>query len=124
MSVSVGITIKNLPQIRAAFSRAPWIVKPHINLAINKAILTIGRSSRQLTPVDTGRLRASHREVFRPMYGEVGTHVNYDIFVHEGTRYMQARPFMQEAVDQSDNAIQGFFRVELQQALDKIARML
>lgn len=121
--MDVQIHITNLGAIKRAFGQAPHIVGPHLNRAINKAIISIGRRSRQLTPVDTGRLRASHREVFRPMYGEVGTHVNYDMFVHEGTRFMRARPYLRNAVEQVEPAIQSYFKDELQQALDKIGKM-
>ena len=123
MTVSVGITIKNAKQFRDAFNRYPAIVRPHLDSAIKRSVLMVGRSSRQLTPVDTGRLRASHLEVFKPLYGEVGTHVNYDVFVHEGTRYMRARPFMQDAVNENKREINNLFTQELQEALHKIGRL-
>ena len=121
--MDVKITIKNMDQIKRAFRHSPQITTKHLDRAIKKAILLIGRKSRQFTPVDTGRLRASHLEVFRPLHGETGTHVNYDIFVHEGTRYMPARPFMTQAVEQSDFEIQAVFKYEVQNALDEIARL-
>lgn len=121
--VSVSIQITNLGAFKRAFASAPHIVAPHLDRAIKKAVASVGRRSRQLTPVDTGHLRASTRETFRPLHGEVGTHTNYDIFVHEGTRYMKARPYLRDAVQQVEPAINNIFVGELQQALDKIARM-
>lgn len=121
--MDVKITIKNLPQIRAAFAKAPHIIGPKLDRAIKTSVLLVGRRSRVLTPVDTGRLRASTRETFRPMYGEVGTFTNYDIFVHEGTRFMKARPYMRNAVEQVSPSIQSVFEKELQSALNDIGRM-
>lgn len=53
--------------------------------------------SKQVTPVATGRLRASIgiSEAISGLGAIVQTNVNYASFVHEGTRYMKARPFMQ-----------------------------
>lgn len=123
MSVNVKVNIKNLVQVRAAFAAAPYIIGPSLHRAIVKSVLTIGRRSRELTPVDTGRLRASHRELFRPLYGETGTNVNYDIFVHEGTRYMKARPFLKNAIEETEDDLNRIFRDELQDALNKIGRL-
>lgn len=123
MTVNVGITISNLPQIRRAFALAPHIIAPRLQKAITRSILIIGRESRMNTPVDTGRLRASHREIFKPLYGEVSTHVNYDIFVHEGTRFMKARPYLRDAVEAESDTVNNIFEDELQQALNHIARM-
>lgn len=121
--MDVKVVIKNLAQFKKAFNQSPAIVGAHLDRAIKKTVISIGRASRILTPVDTGRLRASTKETFRPLYGEVGTFVNYDIFVHSGTRYMKARPYLLNAVKENENAIQSYFKVELQNALDKIARM-
>lgn len=82
----------------------------------------IERNSRILTPVDTGRLRASHRSIFRDMYGEVGTHTHYDLFVHEGTRYMRSRPYLRNAVAKADPQIQLFFQKAAQSTLDTIGK--
>lgn len=64
---------------------------------VNRLAASVERYAKQLTPVDTGRLRASIS--FSPatlwLTSVVSTHTNYAIFVHEGTRYMRARPFME-----------------------------
>lgn len=118
--VSVDIKITNLPQLKAAFESSPRVVGKYLDRAIKKAIIRVGRASRIKTPVDTGRLRASTRETFRPLYGDVGTYTNYDIFVHEGTRYMKGRPFMRLAVEQEQQNVENDFKVELDNALSDI----
>ena len=55
----------------------------------NKATLTIQRDTMQLTPVDTGRLRASITTSIdpspMPLYGLVGTNVEYGPYIEYGT---------------------------------------
>ncbi len=51
-------------------------------------------------PVDTGRMRAAmkKRKIQQLAVG-VGPKVNYGVYVHEGTSKMEARPFMEWALD-------------------------
>lgn len=53
-------------------------------------------------PVDTGRLRASIRwslaKDAQGLVAIVGTDVKYAVYVHEGTRFMAARPFLRDAL--------------------------
>lgn len=64
--------------------------------------LRVTAAAKELCPVDTGRLRSSIRfslgvdEVGR--FGQVGTDVEYAIYVHEGTSRMAARPFLRDAL--------------------------
>lgn len=118
----IHVQIKNLAQIKDAFARSPAVMARELNIAIQKAVLLIGRQSRINTPVDTGRLRASTYERFSNLKGEVGTNTNYDLFVHEGTRFMRPRPYLRSAVETNDTGIQVFFREAVQHTLDKIAK--
>ena len=119
---TVDVKITNLPQIRAAFSKAPSLMRSELNTAIKKTILTIQRRSMINTPVLTGRLRASTRSLFADLRGEVGTNTNYDVFIHEGTRFMKARPYLKDAVDESSGDIDSNFKEAVQNVLDKIGR--
>lgn len=116
----IQIKITNLPQIKAAFKRAPLLMSKNLNLAIRKSVLSIGRDSRINTPVLTGRLRASHRESFSNLRGEVGPSTNYAIFVHEGTRYMKARPFLRTAVEKNEGIVNRFFTKAVDDTLREI----
>lgn len=118
----ISVKITNLAQIRAAFSKAPVKMTTALNKAIQQSIFTIERDSKINTPVDTGRLRASHRRMFSTLRGEIGTNTEYDMFVHYGTRYMKARPYLLQAAQTNDEKIQGFFTDAVQKVLDDIAR--
>lgn len=118
----ISIKIANLPQIKSAFARAPSLMGRHLNLAIKKSLLNIEADSRRNTPVLTGRLRASHYTLFQPLKGEVGTHTDYDIFVHEGTRFMRARPYLRTAVQSNQPTVDRYFGDAVQTVLNEIGR--
>jgi len=120
MNVSVRIT--NIAEIRAAFGRAPAEMTRQLNNAIRLSIFDIERASKMGTPVATGFLRSSHQSMFRNLYGEVSPSANYAIFVHEGTRYMRKRPFLLEATQSKESAVNKNFEGAVQNVLDKIGR--
>lgn len=124
MANEVSITIKNLPQIRAAFNKSPTLMTRNLNTAIKKSVLSIQAQSMRNTPVLTGRLRGSHRSLFSNLRGQVGTHTNYDIYVHEGTKYMRARPFLRDAVEFSDSLVNRFFKEAVDDTLSEISRAI
>lgn len=75
--------------------------------AVGQAMMRHGQKvlnrARTLCPVDTGRLRGSlAMEVGRDndeVVVRVGTNVEYARYVHDGTRYMEPRPFLDDALD-------------------------
>jgi len=111
MAAEIKIEIKNVRQIRDFLKSRPAKTKKELNKAIEKTVILIERGTKQRSPVDTGRMRSSvqRREFRRTLAGEVFVGVRYAIFVHEGTRFMQGRPFMGDAVRASEVRIQGFF---------------
>lgn len=122
MAEPIAIKITNLPQIRAAFNQAPGLMTKELNLAIRKSLYTVQPKSMRNTPVLTGRLRASTRSLFSNLKGEIGTHTDYDIFVHNGTRYMKARPYLKTAVEDSEHEIQRFFTQAVDNVLSAIGK--
>lgn len=123
MAEAIKITITNLPQIKAAFNKAPTLMAKNLNIAIQKSIFLIKGKSQQNTPVLTGRLRASTYTMFGNLKGEVGTNTNYDIFVHEGTRFMQARPYLRTAVESSNSDVDRYFTEAVDKTLNEIGKM-
>lgn len=128
------ITIKNLPQLRAAFAKAPKFMAEEFTQALKQAGYLVMTKSMKATPVRTGFLRSSHLQrgqggVFISGSGthtraEVGPTADYSYFVHEGTRFMRARPFLKNALFSSDNEIQQLFTKATQNALNKVARLV
>lgn len=116
----IHVQIKNLPQIKAAFQQAPQLMARELDTAIRRSVYSIEADSKRNTPVLTGALRASTRSQFSPLRGEVGTNVFYDVFVHEGTRYMKGRPYLLHAVESNEQRVTKEFEDAVQRTLDDI----
>jgi hypothetical protein len=70
---------------------------------ILRRAIKVANGARRRCPVDTGRLRSSINVTYPVMLADmmgarIGTNVEYAIYVHEGTRYMVGRPFLEEAL--------------------------
>ena len=85
--------------------------------AIKKSALTIEGASKINAPVDTGRLRASILTEVHSNYAEVMPTVDYAVYVHEGTKFMNSNPFMYDAVRQTEDEINDIFSSELEKAI-------
>lgn len=98
--MQINIAFKpNLSKLGKAMSSVD--ITGFLKTEINKFAALTERYGNQLTPVDTGRLRASFH--FSPanltfLTAVVNTNTDYDVFVHEGTRFMRARPFLAQGV--------------------------
>lgn len=119
---TVAIKISNLAEIKRAFGRSPVLMAKQLDIAIERSIYEISRDSKLGTPVDTGRLRASTYEKFSRLRGETGTNTDYDIFVHEGTKFMRARPYLRNSVNKNSANVQRYFTQAVQKVLDVIGR--
>lgn len=133
----IAIKITNLPQIRAAFNKAPALMTKELNTAIKKTAITIqGRESLEyrdlgIQVITSGLINSIRRGLYLSnLRGEVGPNVtgspgvNYAGYVHSGTRYMKARPFLLNAVNNSDRETQEFFKTSVQNVLDSIGGMV
>jgi len=82
-------------------------IQSFLQAKIKELAFLVEREAKQVTPVDTGRLRASIRvlPMIRSLEGIIQTHTEYAIYVHSGTRYMRARPFMYWG---AVSAVEGF----------------
>jgi HK97 gp10 family phage protein len=86
-------------------------IKGTISEIINKLSTQVVGYGKQLAPVDTGYMRSritqtafSSPQSLRAVI-EAGAH--YSIYVHEGTRYMRARPFLEEGAKFATQNIAG-----------------
>lgn len=124
----ISISIPNLPKFQRALSKFPELASKEIKNALTKSLYQIVRETKPLTPVDTGRLRGSIGDSSEGIFkvekvsATVGTNVKYAIYVHEGTRYMQGRPFLAEGAKKSINAIKGFFKDAYNNVFNNIAK--
>ena len=57
-------------------------------------------------PVDTGRLRDTHKREIKPWEAKIYPTARYAPFVHEGTTSMEERPWLDYAFDQAQDRVQ------------------
>jgi HK97 gp10 family phage protein len=145
----IQIQIKNIDQIRAAFTRSPAVMTKNLNRAIRQTIMFVRGESQKNAPVRTGYLRGSVYTDYEPLRGEIGYKAKYAGFVHDGTapytivpttkkalfwkgaahpmrsvRHpgIKANPFLQRAVDSSEPTIDKFFADAVDDTFDQLAK--
>ena len=78
------------------------ITKPKIESALDKAALMIQADAVRMSPVDTGRLRASI-DVKRcgALCRSIGTSISYAPYQEYGTQKMSPQPFLRPALQKN-----------------------
>jgi HK97 gp10 family phage protein len=101
----MSVIVLGVPQTIAAFERLALeseAAKPTAAQVGGQLVAAVMRAD---APKDTGRLAASIA-VRRDGDGAiVGADVPYDRFVQKGTRYMEAQPYAEEALDETGKAV-------------------
>ena len=97
-----------MAKVSGEFSESGAELATQVNDILQRRMRSIIRQvaadARTNAPVDTGRLAQAIKEdpivslsPFK-VVGSVTSNAPYSVFVHEGTRYMRARPFLTNAV--------------------------
>ena len=91
-----------------------------LDRALAKALESVGiqaeGDSKDLCPVDTGRLRNSITHVTDGRDVYIGTNVHYAPYVELGTVHMKPRPFLSRAVKSNADVYREIFREALEGA--------
>lgn len=109
--------------LRRAIGEIPGQVRAGMRKAMKLALGLVHRHAATIVPVRTGRLKNSlfwnpeYEQDGNTLVGIVGTSVQYAPYVELGTRRMQARPYLQPAIDQNVNTINSIFANEIGNAL-------
>lgn len=119
MSASIKVEFPNIEEIQAKFAGAPEAMERAVHRAVSKVAFHLEGQSKILSPVDTGRLRASIYTLIDSTQAFVSTNVNYAMYVHEGTSRMTGQPFMREALRNSENTIKDIVEREFDDAVDR-----
>jgi HK97 gp10 family phage protein len=102
----VVLRINGLEGLLKKLNNAPAIIKSKGNDAINATLLVLESASKPLTPIDTGRLRSSYSTVpSSNLSGVLWVNAGYAGFVHGGTKWMKARPFLKWGIEASQVTI-------------------
>ena len=108
----ITIKIKNANQIATAFKKVPRKMSSELAIAIKKSAFLVERESKKVTPVDTGRLRASIISSIMPMTATIAPHTDYAYTVHEGKGYGRnstPRKFMQIGANKTEKDMADLF---------------
>lgn len=126
--MEVKFKIENIEQIRLAFGAAPELMNVQLRIGLQKAGAILLGSAMLHAPVATGYLRASHTMDVSGsgigMRAEVGPTADYGIFVHEGTRFQRAQPWLQDSLDAVGYAIKDTLTESVQKVFDQIGKMV
>ena len=95
---------------------------PFMQEEVKKLSFMVEAESKKVTPVDTGRLRASISVDLQSLSATIAPHVYYDYFVHEGTRFMAARPFMLWGAELAGNKFDPIFEKDVELFINKKIR--
>ena len=106
----ITVKVTGLEQVMKKFERMPREFIEEMDKAVKKSAYLIEGESKKVTPVDTGRLRASISSAFSVLQAIISPHTNYAVYVHEGTRFMQGRPYMKWGVEKAKDAIKKQFQ--------------
>lgn len=96
-------------------------VKKASQEGIAELALLTERFSKIASPIDTGRMRSSISTDIGNLQAKISPHVEYAIYVHEGTRYMKARPFLSIGYSQAEMKMfsgKSPFQAHLERELD------
>ena len=119
------IQIKGLEELRRRWATAPAKIKKMTMDALTRSGYLVEGASKRVTPVDTGRLRSSislssSLALRTEPHVVISPHTDYANFVHFGTRYMKARPFMTQGYE----AVKSRIKSEMRSLLNNIVKEL
>lgn len=131
--MELEIRIKNKDKIISAFEKAPRLIGKRIDRAIKRSgVFVAGKTKEHITsgtdmwkpPIDTGAMRRGIAPSFAPLKATIRPSpiTDYAIFVHEGTRFMQERPFFTITAKREQVSVEKFFNKELAEAIKEIVR--
>lgn len=126
MSVDISVTI-DASKVTQYLGDLPPRLKNALSVGIKKSAFVIEGEAKKKTPrvfdaigpgPSSGILVGSiHTRLLGSLSAEVATRVKYAVYVHQGTRYMRARPFMKKGLDAAKNIIRQIFNEEITSAL-------
>lgn len=130
--MNIQIKIKNLPEFIAALSSSPRVIGRHLNTAIQQsALYFLGKTKQNIknstdmwkSPIKTGYMWNHIFPTVSPLRAEITATADYAIYVHEGTRHMQKRPFFDITANHEERAIGRIFETELANALEEVSHV-
>ncbi len=128
--MNVEFDPNSIRALREAYARSPEVVKSEANKFLSRGIAEYNKvllrnpwtttSKGGGIPVDTMNLRDTHQRAIETWQAWIRPTADYAIYVHEGTKKMSPRPWLEYAKEKADKEI-----IVLQnQMLESIANRL
>jgi hypothetical protein len=132
--MEIKLEIQNLNKIKDALSKAPALTIKEVDEAVKKSIYEVERESKELTPVDTGRLRGGYRINFSILKGKISIKprktkkgkTNYAIYVHENLKAhhkVGEAKFLEKGMNIAKKNIEKYFNQAIKNVFNKIASL-
>lgn len=121
--MSISYEIKGLKEIQSALSQAPEIAKPIFQRAIEGTAAVFAKHTQKNNPVPwrTGALTQTFQFNSSPLRATWGPTRYYAIFVHDGTKYIKANPFMPKIMAKAEKEVTQLFEQALDIFTNKLA---
>lgn len=119
-------------ELEQAIKRNPVVARDEFNKFLIRGLAHYKRSilnnpwrmgaSGGGAPVDTGNLKNTHKTQIKPFEGSIFPTVKYAPYVHEGTKRMAGRPWLDYVKEKEDKNIDREAENMLEQIVKKLAK--
>ena len=99
MSVTVSINLQGIEEFQRAIDRFNSSIKNQVQTQLSNWALIVQRDAERIVPVRTGYLRSTIYAKMQEWQMEIGAEAIYAAAVEFGTRFMQAKPYLNPAIE-------------------------
>ncbi len=99
MSVTVSINLQGVEEFQRAIGRFDSAMKNQVQTQLSNWALMVQREAERIVPVRTGYLRSTIYAKMQEWQMEIGAEAIYAAAVEFGTRFMQAKPYLNPAIE-------------------------
>ena len=111
--MAITIKVTGLDAVIKKFENMPREFITEMDKSVKRSAYLVEGESKKVTPVDTGRLRASINSVFSILQAIIAPHTNYAIYVH------RRKPFMQWGAENAIDDIKREFERAVKFLIEK-----
>lgn len=125
--MNLTVKLEGLVELLGGLERVKSGMADTLNKGMQEAAFIVeGDAKKQITSgpnraIDTGYLRSSIGvQSVTPFRATVQAGANYGVYIHEGTRYMRARPFLAAGLQDAVPEIERIFGKRIQTLIEVI----
>lgn len=100
MSVEVHLDISGHEEFKRAIARFDTQMQSKVREQLQEWARQVQQLAQKKVPVRTGYLQSTIYAKIQEWVAEIGAEATYALFVEFGTRYMQAQPYLQPAIQE------------------------